>query len=313
MQDHTVTEDEALKLQEDRDNRINKIREDMGQPAKAKAEVEEEAPEDEAEEESEVETPTAEEESEEEESEEESVESDEEEDPQPRNTSAFRTLNQERSKWREERQQLIDQREKEKAEYEAQIADFKKNLPPPQPFVDFAKKQGINDPKQVVEMFDLFKSQMASDFDSKIVDLTTKIETFQAQENGRQEQAAYSESMGKLSDEWKEVLPTIQSEYKPTAEQAEQAFELMSELAHDERYHDKELDYILFKEAQKFEEIFGARKRRTMFSSHGRPAGGDEKTPIKRDGSHESIMAMKKERDRIKSMDVYDKVKDDQI
>lgn len=311
MEENRVSEEEAAQFQKDHDERVEKAREGMGykkQSEKVETEVEEteeEAPEVEIE----SEDPTEEvEESEEVETKEEDLE----EEPQNRDKSVFRQLNEIRSQKRaleSERQQLLDEQKKLKDEVDA----LKKNLPPPQPFLDFAKSKGINDAKDVKEMYDLFKGQLDQDIGSKLDALNAKIESFETKEVERTEQNAYNESMSKLSGEWKEVLPVIESEYKPNSEQMEKAFELMADLAHEQKYADKELDYILFKEQEKFEEIFGARKRKTLFPARGR-ASGESKQPTRRDGSHESIMALKKEMDAKKmSSDTFDIIENSRI
>lgn len=309
----SVSEQEAQKFQQDRDERVNKIREEQGLPPRAEVAVEEET---------EIETPEVEtaeevpvEESEEEEAEEEIEEEsgEEETDTQPPDKTVFRQLNVIRSQKREAEALQKETLEKLNAVLE-ENASLKANLPPPQPFVDFAKAKGIQDPKEVKDMYDLFRDELAKDLGSKVGALEAKIQGFEEMEQKRQEAGALQESMGKLRTEWSEIAPFIESEYKPTAEQSEKAFELMAELAHDERYHDKEVDYILFKEASQFENIFGARKRRTMFPSRGRAATDSVKTPVKRDGSHESIMAMKRERDAIKAGgDGFTTIKDSEI
>lgn len=300
------TEKEALKFQTEHDEQVRKAREGMGYEVEEKTavvETETETPED-----------TEETEEEETESEEESEEETEEEEPdsQPRDKSVFRQLNEIRS------QKRAAETEKSKALEElqrvlAENTELKKNQPPPSTFVDYAKEQGIEDPKAIKGMYDLFRSELEKDLGSKITALDEKIQSYESREVERQEANAYNESMGKLTDEWSEVLPIIESEYKPTAAQQDEAFALMADLAHQEKYHDKELDYILFKEQAQFEQIFGARKRRTMFSSHGR-ASGESRQTVKRDGSHESIMAlMKEQKAKMHGGDGFDVVENGEI
>ena len=284
-----VSEKEAEKFRADNDARVKAAREGMGYEVEATDE--EVAPEVESEEEV-VEKPSVEEETEEE-IEEESGDTEEDTESQTRDKSVFRQLNEIRSQKRAleaEKQKLLDDYNKALEENKT----LKANQPPPQPFVDFAKRQGISDPKQVVEMYDLFKSNMEADFGSKISALDQKLQSFEQKETERAEANAYNDSMAKLTDEWRNVVPFIEGEYKPSAQQLDEAFALMADLGHEQQYADKELDYILFKEQAKFEEIFGARKRRTMFSSRGRV---DTSTPQRKAyaSDHERIMAMRKE------------------
>lgn len=293
--DEEPTEAEAIQFGKDHDKRVEAAREGMGYTApKAEAAVEEteiEAPEVETEPET-VETVTEEESITEEETAE-SDDTEEEEEPQPQDKSVFRQLNEIRSQKRQAEAALAE-REAAFAKLQEENTALKANQPPPQPFLDWAKANQITDPTQVKSMYDLFRGQLEQDLGKQISSLQTKVEGFEQLEAERQEQGAYTASMGKLTDEWSEVLPVIEGEYKPNSEQLDQAFALMADLAHDAKYHDKELDYILYKEAPQFEQIFGARKRRTMFSSHGR-ASGEVKPVTRRDGSHESIMALRAE------------------
>ena len=67
-------------------------------------------------------------------------------------------------------------------------------------------------------------------------------------------------------------MPEIEKEFpQANRTQLEQAQQLMTELAESEAYTDKEMGYILWKESEKFVEIFGVPKRRTMLPSRGRP------------------------------------------
>lgn len=306
------TEAEALQFKVDNDARVDAAREGMGYKAKAEATVEEtevETPEEETETE-EVETSEDEEEPEEE-SDEDSDDTKVAQDSQPRDKSVFRQLNEIRSQKRAveaEKATAIEELTKLREEN----ANLKKNQPPPQPFVEYAKKQGIENPADVKEMYDLFKTQLDQDLGSKIDELDKKIQSYEAKENERAEAGAYQESMGKLTDEWGQVTSLIESEYKPNSTQMDDAFSLMADLAHSQKYHDKELDYILYKEAPQFEQIFGARKRTGMLSTRGR-ASSDATAPRKRDGSHESIMALKREQDAKKGRDVYSTVGEGEI
>lgn len=309
------TEAEALQFKKEHDDRVAKIREDMGYK---KAEVEATVVE------TEVETPVEETEIEEVETPEEEVETTEEieeeadetettPESQNRDKSVFRQLNEIRSQKRTieaEKAKVLEDYNKVLEENKT----LKANQPPPQPFVDFAKSKGIQDPKDVKEMYDLFRSELDKDFGSKITALDEKIKQFDQKESERAEEGAYNDSMAKLSGEWAEVLPIIESEYKPSSTQVEQAFTLMADLAHEAKYHDKELDYILFKESPKFEEIFGARRRRTMFPSKGRATASEGKQPLRRDGSHESIMALRKEQQaKMHGADGFDVVENGEI
>lgn len=300
-----VSIEEARQLQKDQDARVAAAREGMGLPPKAQVEIEE-APVTETES-KEVE-PSEEEETEIEEESTESDDTEEDDEPQARTKTPFQQFNEERSKLRAERAALAKERAeqaqiiKERDQFLEENKVLKANQPPPQPFLEYAKSQGIQDPTAVKKLYDVFRTQMEEDFGKKINDLDQKLQSYETSEAERAQANAYQESVSLLKNEWSEVLPFIESEYKPTPAQADEAFKLMEDLAHDERYHDKELDYILFKEADKFEQIFGARKRRTMFSSHGRSNTGE--TVRKNESEHERIMRMRKEQqDKKNSLD----------
>ena len=295
--DKGVSLEEAQALKDSQDERVAKAREGMGYP---KAEEKTEAPEVETETEEEVEKPAVEEDTEEEETTE-SDDTEEEEEPQDRDKSVFRQLNEIRTQKRQAEAEKAAALEELKTIREENVK-LKANLPPPQPFVDWAKNNGINDPKQVQSLYETFRGQLEVDMGSKIDNLSKKVESYEQAEVARQEAGAYNESMEKLSGEWSEVAPFIESEYKPSATQMDEAYALMADLAHDARYHDKELDYILYKEASQFENIFGARKRRTMFSSHGRAAASE--TVNKNESQHDRVMRLRKEmKDKINSQD----------
>lgn len=310
-----VTEAEALKFKADRDERLAKIREDMGQaPAQdeaAAAEAEEESPEVEAEEEPAQETET----------EVESTETEEEPQEESQAQQPFSSLTRELNTIRTQKRELEAQRESDKAAWEAEKArlveentTFKKNAPPPQPFVEYAKTKGINDPKDVKELYDVFKNQFDQDYGTKLSAIDEKIATFEKTEAERTEAAAYDNSMRHFDSEWSVIVPVIESEYKPTSEQMQQAYDLVAELAHTEKYHDKDLDYVVYKEAAQIEDILGGRKRRTFLPARGGAAreSGDRQ-PVY-GSEHERIMALRREqKSKINSNDGFERVKEDRI
>ena len=302
----SVSEKEAEKFRADNDARVKAAREGMGYEVEAETE-EKSAPEVETEPE-EVEKPTDEVETEEEEQSE-SDDTEEDDEPQTRDKSVFRQLNEIRSQKRAletEKQKLLEDYNKALEENKT----LKANQPPPQAFQDWAKTNGVQDPKQVQSLYETFRSELDKDVGGKIAALDAKIQSFEQKELERGEANAYNESMAKLTDEWREVVPFIEGEYKPTAQQLDDAFALMADLGHEQQYADKELDYILFKEAPKFEEIFGARKRRTMFSARGRT---ETSTTQKKtyNSEHERIMAMRKEmKEKQSSGDGYGEIRE---
>lgn len=217
-------------------------------------------------------------------------------------TSVYGQLNQIRSQKREADAKL---REITQALGSASVEDalaaietMKKNQPVPEAFDKFAKENGIEDPKVLKGLFDIFSAENKREMQEALKPFQDELGTFKSTIEAQQSQGAWNESMTHMDNEWKEVMPFIQDTWKPDPAKAQEAHDLMAELAHSERYHDKELDYILFKERSQFEAIFGAPKKKTMFPSRGAPRSVEQKRPAgslpKSDGSHESIMQAQK-------------------
>ena len=82
-----------------------------------------------------------------------------------------------------------------------------------------------------------------------------------------------------VDQEWKDLAVTKQFP-NATQEQLDQAKERMAELARSEKYLDKEMDYILYKERESFEKILFSPKQRT-FESGRKPVDAtvDEEFP----------------------------------
>lgn len=82
-----------------------------------------------------------------------------------------------------------------------------------------------------------------------------------AQASEEQEETTYFEK------EWSGLTTVVEEEYpKSTKPQIKRARDLMDKLSHIEKYHDKDLDYILFKERNQFKDIF-VEGRRTSETS----------------------------------------------
>lgn len=178
------------------------------------------------------------------------------------------------------------------------ISKLKENQPVSEAFQEFAKTHGIEDPKVLREMYNLFNSQTKREMQEAIAPLMNEVTAFKQASEVTQNQNAWNESVAHMEGEWKtEALPIIQETWKPDAEQAAAAQKLMTELAHSEKYHDKELGYILYKERTQFEAIMGAPKRKTLFSGRGKPSSFEKKAPtavggaiVKPDGTHDGIL-----------------------
>lgn len=286
-----------------RDEKLAMVRQQMDE---ASADIKEiDAPEAEVETETE-DTPDTETEQPEEETEtevEEEADSGEEK-PQTRDSSLTRELNKIRSQKREAerlREEADAERQVERQTWEAEkarlVEENKKlqaNVPPPQPFVEYAKSKGINDPKDVKELYDTFKLQLDVDYGSKLAAIDEKIQTFEKKETERAELTAWDDSMRHFDGEFQKILPSLEADYKPSSEQLSQVYDLLADVAHDQKYADKDLDYVLYKEAEKFEAILGSRKRKGFISrSAPQRAGLADKETL--NDEHSRIMALRKE------------------
>lgn len=318
--DQNVSEAEALRFKEDRDARIAQIREDMGQSQaqdEAATEVEEESPEAESDNVEIQETVSEDTESEEAE---EGTETREESAATKPFSSLTRELNSIRTQKREA-EARAEAAEAGKTAWEAERtrlieenASLKKNAPPPEPFIEYAKSRGIADPKEVKELYDVFKTQLDSELGSKLAVIDQKIATFEHAEQERTQSSAWDESMRKFDAEWSEFLPSIEAEYKPDSAKLQEVYDLVADLSHSEKYHDKDLDYVLYKESEQIEGILGSRKRRTFLPVRGGIKETAERGKSTYGSEHERIMALRSEqKQKINSADGFDKIKDDRI
>lgn len=176
------------------------------------------------------------------------------------------------------------------------IAKLKENQPVSEAFAAFAKDHGIEDPKVLRGMYDLFSAETKREMTDALKPIQEALGNVKSTVEARESENAWSESLTHMNNEWKGVLPGIEATYKPDSGKMQQAHDLMAELAHTEKYHDKELEYILYKEQEQFEKIFGAPKRRTMLPSRGaaRSFAAKESGGLPRgDGTHEGIMKAK--------------------
>lgn len=79
------------------------------------------------------------------------------------------------------------------------------------------------------------------------------------------EQKEVQEQEKIFNEEW-QTLPLKEQFPNASKEQLDKAKETMDELAHSEKYHDMDMDYILFKEKDKFSEILFSPKQKTFES-----------------------------------------------
>lgn len=70
--------------------------------------------------------------------------------------------------------------------------------------------------------------------------------------------------------EWNGVLPSLKEQFpNATDEQLSKAQAKMDELSHNEDYHDKDMDYIIFKEKTEFDKLLFSPKQKTFESRNG--------------------------------------------
>ena len=204
---------------------------------------------------------------------------------QPRKGIPSSEFNKVRTEKREAEQRAIEAERKaaEKEESEKKLLEtverltrenetLSKNQPLPQSYIDAAKALGIENPESIKILADAISSVVGAKSQETISNLEATVKTLQEKESERASTFEEEASLKQIETEWKAFVPDIEKEF-PNANRAqlEQAQQLMTELAESEAYTDKEMGYILWKESEKFTEIFGIPRRRSMLPSRGRP------------------------------------------
>lgn len=178
---------------------------------------------------------------------------------------------------------------------------MKSTAAPSTEFLDAAKELGIEDPENVQKLFGLFKTTIEKDV------VEGKVKPLQTQLADIMDAVAPILSANALEKEWQEFAPSIEEMFpQATRSQLKEARKLMSDLAETEKYTDSKMDFILFKEAPQFEDIFGPAKRKTMLPARSRPdTRVDKKSksglPDIDPTDHNSIIKARKEMKRIQS------------
>ena len=102
----------------------------------------------------------------------------------------------------------------------------------------------------------------------------TALEEFKATRSQREQEAvqrAEREQEQIFNEEFSAVLPSIKTQYpNATDEQIAQAKAQLDELAHSEKYHEMDMDYILFKEREALGKILFSPRMKTFEA--GRPS-----------------------------------------
>jgi hypothetical protein len=138
------------------------------------------------------------------------------------------------------------------------------------------------------------------------------LEEYRADKEARQAKDAEREQDEIFTTEWNEVLPSIKTQYpNATDEQLQAAKDALDELSHSEKYHEMDMDYILFKEKESLGKILFSPKQSTFESPRNAPLDdtSDEWPEITANMTPNQILAAEKKRERIAEGLGKDKVK----
>jgi hypothetical protein len=128
------------------------------------------------------------------------------------------------------------------------------------------------------------------------------LEEYRADKEARQAKDAEREQDEIFNTEWNEVLPSIKTQYpNATDEQLQSAKDALDELSHSEKYHEMDMDYILFKEKESLGKILFSPKQSTFESPRTAPLDdtSDEWPEITANMTPNQILAAEKKRERI--------------
>ena len=112
-----------------------------------------------------------------------------------------------------------------------------------------------------------------------------------------------------FNEEWKS-LPLKEQFPNASEEQIAKAKETMDELSHSEKYHNVDMDYILFKEKESFDKILFSPKMHTFESGRLAPPNDEnnEWPELKPNMSPSEIEKLEKQRERIMANEGREKV-----
>lgn len=198
----------------------------------------------------------------------------------------------------------------------AKITELRATAPLSEEFIQAAKEMGVEDPQNLKKLSDLITKQVRGEINGEIAPLKEQIAGYEQTAEAMRSEQEFGESVKAMDKEWDAVLPVIEAEYKPTPTMAKEAHDLMVALAHSEKYHDKEIDYILYKEQEQFEAIFGSKKRKTMLPARGAPIVNKEQEgalPKAIPGDHDSIVKAQKKLKQIASSQDFSEDDKDRI
>lgn len=156
----------------------------------------------------------------------------------------------------------------EKAEYERQISELKSAL---------EEKQGAETEEEVVEAeeaiasvakeLNLDETALKRISDAIITDAQRKLGIDPETLKAAQESQRAQEEVKYFNSEWENIEPGLMKEYgNVEPKQLEKAKAKMYEISHTKEFHDKDLDYVLFKNRETFKEMLYSPKKKSLES-----------------------------------------------
>lgn len=122
------------------------------------------------------------------------------------------------------------------------------------------------DPEVLKRIIDVARKGVETSPEDKA--LLEQVKVMQAEREETEQQRIFE-------TEFNTVLPTLKSEFPNASdEQMTKAKEMLDELSHTEKYHDKDMDYVVFKEKSEISKILFSPKKATFESA--RPVTFDE-------------------------------------
>ncbi len=157
---------------------------------------------------------------------------------------------------REQREQVERERDELRAKLEAvSQADTKEKREDAQDDLDsFAQEIGA-DAQAIRRMRDLFLKDVKSSTDPVLAEKLEKFEAWQKENSVTLEKARFQEEFTAATPTLKELLPNVSDEELKLVQ------EKVDELAHTKEYHDKDLDYVIFKNKETLSKLVSPKKR----------------------------------------------------
>lgn len=102
----------------------------------------------------------------------------------------------------------------------------------------------------------LAKKELGGQIPKELKDKLEVIETLQSKSAKDDEERADQAEVDHFNGEWDSLVPSLRKQFpNATDSMLEEAKKVMDETAHSKKYHSYDLDYVLFKEGQKFETL----------------------------------------------------------